>query len=158
METTSLTLSVRAALGVLEASIPGTASDDHQTALASTGTALFWACALDEQLARFEEYKSIRNQHPTGGRLPGLRLARNALAHGVATIVMPSQGLVWPLVWPLRWSQPIWVEFEVIRAGLERNPGSFQRMVWEQQIAGRVVADTLRDTAEWLTEAAFRFR
>lgn len=148
---------VRAALNGLKRSIPGSGLTEHVEALEAVGSALFWACALDEQLGRLTEYKSRRNQHASGKLLPALRLGRNAIAHGAAVIVMPVSGRTWPAVWPLVWEGAVWSGYEAVRSGLDGDPKPSIRMIWEQNVAGASVPATLSNVYDWLDDAVRKF-
>ncbi|WP_341933760.1 hypothetical protein MRBLWO14_002829 [Microbacterium sp. LWO14-1.2] len=150
MDEDELSMPVRAALSAIRGAIPTSGSEDLQEALSSVGTALFWVCALDEQLSKNEGYKSRRNQDPAGRLIVGLRIGRNAVAHGAAIIVKPLAGLTWPTTWPLTWNGAVWADFATVRASLLREPALNSRAKWEEEIAGRNVPDTLTDVHDWL--------
>ena len=157
MEFAELSLTTRAGLSALDGSVVGASSEDHEVALASVGTGLFWACALDEQLERVAGYKSERNQDGGGRLLPGLRLGRNAVAHGAAVIVLPAQGAGWPMSWPVIWKGASWAEYDVVRAGLDCDPSAFRRAIWKDDLAGANVPGTLTVVRDWLIDAVHRY-
>jgi hypothetical protein len=76
----------------------------------TAGTGVFWACALDEQLrhSHGEAYEALRNVDGRGRVVHGLRLARNAIAHG-AHVVTRDGGVTFPVEFPLVFPPPSWV-------------------------------------------------
>lgn len=158
MDEDQLSMPVRAALSAIQEAILTSGSEDLQLALSSVGTALFWACALDEQLSKHEGYKSRRNQDPAGRLIVGLRIGRNAVAHGAAIIVKPIAGLTWPAIWPLTWNGAAWADFDTLRAALRDEPGFHSREAWEQWIAGQNVPHILTEVHDWLVRAAAQYR
>lgn len=153
--TTLLPLGIRSALRALDESLPMVESHSEERALVAAGTVLFWACALDEQLARMSpEYRSVRNGDRRGELLVGMKLGRNAIAHGVMPVVLPAQGLTGPLTAPLSTAPVSWSTYEVVQAGLSNAPRPYDRSVWEQRMSGRPIAPTLAHAWEWLSESA----
>lgn len=148
-------IGVQTALFALDRAIPDAGSADAKLALAGSGTALFWACAVDEQLRVNSEYLSIRNGDPIGRLIAGLKLGRNAVAHGVAVVSLPSQQATFPLEFPLTIASASWADYSVVRAGLDREPRPSAREVWESGLAGKSAPGILAEVHEWLSRLAY---
>lgn len=138
--------------------LPFEDSYDEERILVMVGSFLFWALAVDEQLkCRHAEYLSVRNGDLCGELLAGLKLGRNAVAHGIAPVVVRARGLTFPLTFPLSTMPATWATFDVVRVGLDREPKPYVRRIWETRLAGQRIDPTLRQVREWLGGATIRF-
>lgn len=129
---------------------------DAETAIIATGQALFWACALDDRLARNGGYRSDREQDPDGRLLIGLRPARNAFAHGVAVVMFPSMHL--PAKRHIVVRAPRWAQFSSVRAGLDKDPGAKALSIWDDSLAEKNAAATMHVVHAWLDAVVDRYR
>lgn len=117
-------------------------------ASAWAGSAAYWACAVDEQLEKLPGYTSRRNT--TAGRvLLGIRLARNALAHGALAATQPA-GLEYSLSDPLDYGPEVWAPCQVLLDSLDREPSETKKASYIELVEGRRLEEPLRVALAWL--------
>lgn len=126
---------------------------DLRGATIAAGQGLFWACSLDEQLWSVQGYSAARAADEWARLLPGMRIARNAVAHGAAICVRHADGLSFPIRWPMRWSDVYWAPVDALLPALDRRP-SASAVEMYRAMEGRSVADTLEGVAAWFDRLA----
>lgn len=116
------------------------------------GTAVFWACALDELLAgELAGYKTHRNSDHDGRVILGLRFVRNGIAHGPVYAV-ESRGLEYPLNYPLNSGPPVWAPLEALLktwTPLSKFDLGRGKDIYAAEVAGELLTEPLARASRW---------
>jgi hypothetical protein len=131
------------------------AEDEHGYRQVVVGQGAFWACALDEQLRLTEQatYTSARDGDLDGLTIHGLRLARNAIAHGVHLLTVEG-GLEFPLTFPEEMPGPHWMPLDrLLERWTPRSTRFLPREVkaYGDRIAGQLPGVPLRAAHDFFT-------
>jgi hypothetical protein len=119
------------------------------------GTALLWACAVDEVFWPEDGYEAAREEDADGVVLGGLRRARDVVAHRLVA-VQQEGGLTYPLGPTLDYP-PVWVTLTALGwARSHRSPK--QDAAYVGELEGRRVTDGLERGYAWLRRWASRSR
>ena len=137
----------------------------HQSAEAATvgagvdveiavGSFLFWVVSLDDRLRELNGAKYSRRtaEYPQWRFMPGLKLARNAVTHGVRAVGDP-RGDRWPQSWPFEINVWRWLRLEELLAGWRRERNAFtarQDESYHQWLDGNDVTLGLAAPLLWL--------
>ncbi len=153
---------LRLALDRLRPHVGSIAQPD--AAFGPLGEALFWLCALDQLLTDVDgsSYEDLRTADPDGRLVPGLRFARNRVAHGVAVAsvseVNPENAVLGlGVLGRMRLGTPAnltWRRLEVIPPPPENLRRPAQEASYQQHLAGNAVFETVEDAAIWLCSTA----
>lgn len=141
-------MATRVALRGLSESALRVSDADGDAATVAVGQALFWAIMLDDRLAKDGRYRTLREQHPDGILLIGLRAARNAIAHGATVVMFPSMQI--PEDPPVVARAARWALFSDVNRGLSKQPSAKTREVWEKSLEGQNAAATMHAVHTWL--------
>lgn len=127
-------------------------SPDLETSTIRTAQALFWAISLDDRLERLNDYKSRRNTDSSGRLLLGLRIPRNAVAHGTPITVHHSGGMTFPLVFPATAFEVHWVELQPLVESLRDEPNAVRQEIYANELAGKRIIITFNVIARWFDQ------
>lgn len=130
---------------------PGSEGKDVEIAV---GSFLFWIVALDDRVRELNrnEYSALATRHAGSTLMPGLKLARNALAHGVVPVSLPG-GLTVPMTIPLVIHPVRWTSLSHLKEGwtpVATPHLSLQIGVYEEHLAERSTIPALQSTFDWV--------
>jgi hypothetical protein len=119
------------------------------------GSFLHWSIALDDRIRELNKdaYSEMRKKHPEAIVMPGLKLARNAIVHGVQAVGLPA-GMVWPSSWPEHWDLWRWLPLgQVLDGWTPTGTGhlALQKSTYSEYLDGKYVQPVLESALEWLT-------
>ena len=134
---------------------PGSEGADVEIAV---GTFLFWIVALDDRIRELNEteHAVAVTMESASSVMPGLKLARNALAHGVVPVSLPG-GFTLPFTLPLVIHPLRWAPLSQLTDGWtpRRSPNLAQQIqVFEEQLAERDTVPTLQSAFNWAARFA----
>ncbi|MFC9559593.1 hypothetical protein [Agromyces sp. NPDC056965] len=133
------------------------ADDRHPRVDIVVGTAIFWACSLDEALRdRHSNYTKLAAESPTGLVMLGLRFARDAVTHGFV-LCAGQRGIEWPMRYPIDYGPNVWTQSDRILSrweprGKANNEGGAQLSAYRQHVERRPAGEPLRAALSWLEE------
>lgn len=134
---------------------------DLEQAFASSGEVLLWAASLDEGYTELlgDTYKAARDGSADGRILPGVRWARNRVAHQQALALTKVYGaeLGHLVLGESRLgvaTHIIWRNADELRPG--RNDGG--RAVYERDLQGQPIADAVARLQAWFSGPARNLR
>jgi hypothetical protein len=120
------------------------------------GTFALWAVALEDGLRRIHgaDYGELREKTATGQVMPGMRLARNAVAHG-QLICARATGISYPLTYPLDYGPWIWKSLPELLETWQPDKSDWlpgQYTSYEHHFVHREIADPMKMSTAWLKE------
>jgi hypothetical protein len=120
----------------------------------AVGSFLFWVVALNDRVRELNEaeYSQRIGLHPGSSVMPGLKLARNALAHGVVAVSRPA-GFTVPETWPLVIHPWRWTSLSEVTTGWVPTETRFlavQKQTFDSEMAERAIAPTLESALDWI--------
>ena len=131
------------------------AKQDIAAWFASLGETLWWIFALDEHYWHRDQpaYEPLRNYDEDGFIIPGLRLARNRVGHGLALMLEDPDGRP-PFSAPpsrvtIRLSQLRWRQLENLPPVEEAHKSAIQQAVYQDHLAGNPVRFGLRHASRF---------
>ncbi len=122
---------------------------------ASLGETLWWIFALDDHYWNLDEsvYKPLRDSDEDGYVIPGLRLARNRVGHGLALMLEDPAGhspfLAPPAPAKLTLAQLIWRRLEDLPPVEKDKKGEAQAAVYRAHLAGNPARYALRHASRF---------
>lgn len=123
---------------------------DIQQASIRTGEAIIWALSLDDALGSIPGYENARSEDPGGRLLTGLKLPRNAVAHGIPITVRHTEGVTFPMTFPVRFKEPQWIRIDTLLASLGQKQNRSAQEIYASDLDGARVTDTLDAVARWV--------
>lgn len=113
------------------------------------GQALWWSCLLDETCFTDPGYEAMRDADGFGRVLPGLRYARNAMAHGAAPVrSLPTFSLTGDRQ-PYEWLPVDLLDLYAPPKCTRRTP--MERATYAEAVAGRPLESPLQAALSWFT-------
>ena len=152
----SYDVAIRAGQNALDrVTAPGSEGTDVEIAV---GTFLFWIVALDDRirdLNKAEHADAVMTQSASSV-MPGLHLARNALAHGVVPVSLPG-GITVAFTIPFVIHPLRWATLSQLTDGWTPQKSKHllrQILVFEEQLAERETVPTLQSALDWVASFA----
>ena len=153
---------LRLALGRLQPHVGSIARPN--AAFGPLGEALFWLCSLDQLLidVHGSSYEDVRDKDPDGRLVPGLRFARNRVAHGVEVAsvseINPENAVLGlGILGQMRLGTPAnltWSRFDAIPLPPPKLRRPAQEASYQEHLAGKAVFETVEDGVQWLRSTA----
>lgn len=152
----SYDVAIRAGQNALDrVTAPGSEGADVEIAV---GTFLFWIVALDDRIRELNEaeHAVAVTMESASSVMPGLKLARNAHAHGVVPVSLPG-GVTVPytipfVIHPLRWAPLSQLTDGWTPQKTKHLPQQIR--VFQEQLAERETVPTLQRALDWVASFA----
>lgn len=152
--TAGVNIPVQAAISGMQASLVHTSNGDPVRMMVSVGQVLYWACALAEQLDEIPDYRGRRAGDFGTRIIPALKIARNAISHGLLVVAHPHEATDDEV--PIVWRQARWAALGTFIGQMGRTPSARDQQTWTDEIAGQNVSATLLHVTQSLIFAAHR--
>lgn len=118
------------------------------------GTAVFWACALDELLDdELSSYRTHRDSDEDGRVLPALRFVRNGIAHGPVNAA-ESRGLEYPIRFPMDFGPSVWAPVEILLktwSPRDKFDRQGEREIYAAEVSGALIAEPIMRARNWFS-------